>query len=100
MTAENQNPNKSTTSASDEIDLIEVIRYIWDGRWLIIKVTGIFIVLGLVIALTSQNQYKAEARLLPEVRDTQGGASALLRQFGGLGGFNLPGGAGADAIRP
>ena len=99
MQTEEQN---NTTTSSDEIDLIEVIRYIWNGRWLIVKVTGIFIVLGLVIALTSQNQYKAEARLLPEVRDTQGGASALLRQFGGMGGFNLPAGAGAgaDAIRP
>jgi uncharacterized protein involved in exopolysaccharide biosynthesis len=99
MDAENQNVNNNTSS--DEIDLIEVIRYIWDGRWLIVKVTVIFVVLGLVIAFTSQEQFKAEARLLPEVRDTQaGGASALLRQFGGLGGFSLPGGAGADAIRP
>ena len=94
-----QNHPPSTTS-SDEIDLIEVIRYIWDGRWLIIKVTGIFIVIGLIIALTSQNQYKAEARMLPEAQDAQGGASALLRQFGGLGGFSMPGGSGADAIRP
>ena len=99
MEAENQNVNN--IPSSDEIDLIEVIRYIWDGRWLIVKVTAIFVVLGLIIALTSPNQYKAEARLLPEVRDTQaGGTSALLRQFGGLGGFSMPGGAGADAIRP
>ena len=98
MEAENQNVNNTTSS--DDIDLIEVIRCIWDGRWLIVKVTSIFIVLGLVIALTSQNQYKAEARLLPEVRDTQaGGASALLRQFGGLDLFSLPG-SGGDAIRP
>ena len=99
MKAENQNTNNTTPS--DEIDLIEVIRHIWDGRWLILKVTAICVVLGLIIAITSPNQYKAEARLLPEVRDTQaGGASALLRQFGGLGGFSIPGGAGADAIRP
>ena len=96
MQTEEQNNN---TNSSDEIDLIEVIRHIWDGRWLIIKVTGIFIVIGLIIALTSQNQYKAEARLLPEARDAQGGASALLRQFGGLDLFSLPG-SGADAIRP
>jgi uncharacterized protein involved in exopolysaccharide biosynthesis len=101
MEAENQ--NTSNTAQSGEIDLIEVIRHIWDGRWLIVKVTGIFIVIGLIIAFTSQEKYKAEARLLPEVRDTQGGASALLRQFGGLGGlggFDLHTGAGADAIRP
>ena len=96
MEAENQNTNNTTPS--DEIDLIEVIRHIWEGRWLIVKVTAIFVALGLIIALTSPNQYKAEARLLPEVRDTQGGASALFRQLGGLG--SLVSGAGADAIRP
>jgi uncharacterized protein involved in exopolysaccharide biosynthesis len=98
MEAENQTTNNTTPP--DEIDLIEVIRYIWDGRWLIVKVTGVFVVIGLIVALTSQEQYKAEARLLPEVRDTQGGASQLLRQFGGFGGLNLPLGQGIDAIRP
>jgi len=85
---------------TDEIDLIEVIRHIWNGRWLIAKVTLAFMVLGLVIAFTTTEQFKAEARLLPEIRDTRGGASALLRQFGGLGGLNIPMGEGADAIRP
>lgn len=102
MQSETQDQNNNIKpSSNDEIDLIEVIRHIWNGRWLIAKITGIFIILGLVIALASPNQYKAEARLLPEAQDAQGGASALLRQFGGLGGFNLPGGGnGADAIRP
>jgi uncharacterized protein involved in exopolysaccharide biosynthesis len=90
-------PHQTT---NDEIDLIEVIRHIWNGRWLIAKVTLAFMVLGLVIAFTTTEQYKAEARLLPEVNDSKGGASALLRQFGGLGGLNLPMGEGADAIRP
>ena len=105
MQPENQYQNNNIKAdPNDEIDLIEVIRHIWNGRWLIAKVTGIFIIIGLVIAITSPNQYKAEARLLPEAQDAQGGASSLLRQFGGLGGlggFNLPGGVtGADAIRP
>jgi uncharacterized protein involved in exopolysaccharide biosynthesis len=69
---ENPNPPQTTTN-SDEIDLIEVIRHIWNGRWLIAKVTGAFIVLGLIIAFTSTEQFKAEARLLPEIKDTRGG---------------------------
>ncbi|MFP4287907.1 MAG: Wzz/FepE/Etk N-terminal domain-containing protein [Bacteroidales bacterium] len=85
---------------SDEIDLIEVIRHIWDGRWLIVKVTLAFMVLGLVIAFTTTEQFKSEARLLPEVSENGGGASSLLRQFGGMGGLNLPIDDGADAIRP
>lgn len=97
MTEQPSPPNQAPT---DEIDLIEVIRHIWDGRWLIVKVTLAFMVLGLVIAFTSTEQFKSEARLLPEIRDTRGGASQLLRQFGGLGGLNLSAGEGADAIRP
>ena len=88
------------TANNDEIDLIEVIRHIWNGRWLIAKVTLAFMVLGLVIAFTTTQQFRSEARLLPEIKDTRGGASALLRQFGGLGGLNLPMGENADAIRP
>jgi uncharacterized protein involved in exopolysaccharide biosynthesis len=88
------------TANNDEIDLIELIRHIWNGRWLIVKVTVAFMILGLVIAFTTTEQFRAEARLLPEINDTQGGASALLKQFGGLGGLNLPMGEGSDAIRP
>ncbi|TVQ06533.1 MAG: hypothetical protein EA361_19575 [Bacteroidetes bacterium] len=95
-----EQPSPVKQPNNDEIDLIEVIRHIWNGRWLIVKVTLAFMVLGLIIAFTTTEQFKSEARLLPEIRDTRGGASALLRQFGGLGGLNIPGGEGADAIRP
>jgi capsular polysaccharide biosynthesis protein len=86
---------------SDEIDLIELIRHLWNGRKLIIKITAAFIALGLIIALTSPKQYKVEVRMLPEMKNSSGGgASALLRQFSGLGGFAMPMGEGSDAIGP
>lgn len=92
-------PNKQTNS--DEIDLIELIRHLWDGRKLIIKITAAFIALGLVIAITSPKQYKVETRLLPEAKSASGGgAAALLSSLGGLGGFSMPLGEGADAIGP
>ncbi|NHB69833.1 Wzz/FepE/Etk N-terminal domain-containing protein [Perlabentimonas gracilis] len=88
-------------SPSDEIDLIELIRHLWDGRKLIIKITAAFIALGLVIAITSPKQYKVETRLLPEAKSASGGgAAALLSSLGGLGGFSMPLGEGADAIGP
>jgi uncharacterized protein involved in exopolysaccharide biosynthesis len=95
---ENENIKRT---ASDEIDLIELIRHLWNGRKLILKITGAFILLGLIIAITTPEQFNAEARLLPEVKSSgaAGGAAALLKQFGGLGGFSMPT-DGADAIGP
>lgn len=94
------NNQVSKSNSSDEIDLIELIRHLWNGRKVIIKITAAFIALGLVIALTSPKQYKVEVRMLPESKSSSGGASALLRQFSGLGGFAMPLGEGADAIGP
>lgn len=95
-----ENTNKPTQDSSNEIDLIDLIRHLWDNRKLIIKITAAFIVLGLIVALTSPKQYKVEVRMLPEVKSSTGGASALLSQFTGLGGFGMAMGDGADAIGP
>lgn len=93
----NETTNKP---ASNEIDLIDLIRHLWNGRKLILKITGAFIILGLIIALTSPKQYKVEVRMLPEVKSSGGGASSLLKQFGGLAGIAMPLNDGVDAIGP
>jgi uncharacterized protein involved in exopolysaccharide biosynthesis len=76
----------------DEIDLMALAKRIWDGRWTIIKITGVFIVIGLFWALFSPEEFESEAILMPEVQTQQGGgAGRLLQQFGGafgLGGLN------------
>ena len=67
-----------------EIDLIELVKTIWGGRKFIAKVTGAFVVLGLVIALTSPLEYEASSKLLPEIQD---GSIPNLGNFGGLAGL-------------
>ncbi|MCF8219791.1 MAG: lipopolysaccharide biosynthesis protein, partial [Bacteroidales bacterium] len=47
---EDQKVKKNTED--DEIDLIEVIKFLWDNRRKILVITAVFIALGLVIALT------------------------------------------------
>lgn len=95
------NENTYNKPASDEIDLIELIRHLWNGRMLIIKITAAFIALGLFVAFTSQKQYMVEVKMLPEIKNSStSGASALLKQFGSLAGFSMPLGEGADAIGP
>ena len=69
----------------DEIDLLELAKTIWDKRMFIVKVVGIGAILGVVVALLSPKEYKSTATLMPEYStESQGGASSLLRQYGGL----------------
>lgn len=83
----------------DEIDLVEIIRFVWDARRTILIIIGIFIVLGLFVSLLSTPQYTARARVLPEIQQAGGGGSDLLRQLAGRTGIRI-GSDGYEALRP
>ena len=69
----------------DEIDLLELAKTIWNKRMFILKVVGIGAFLGVIVALLSPKEYKSTSTLMPEYStESQGGASSLLRQYGGL----------------
>ncbi len=72
----------------DEIDLVELAKTIWAGRKLIAKTTGVFVLIGLVIAFTSPVEYEASCKLLPESQ------KAKMLNLGGLAG--IAGIAGVD----
>ena len=73
----------------DEIDLLELAKTIWNKRIFIIKVVALGAVVGLLAALLSPKEYKSTATLMPEYStESQGGASSLLRQYGGLLGMS------------
>ncbi|MGI2140636.1 Wzz/FepE/Etk N-terminal domain-containing protein [Shewanella baltica] len=71
-------------AASEEIDLRELFSAVWEGKWLIIVITVVFIVGSVIFALMQPNIYKSEALLAPAAEDQSGGLSALASQFGGL----------------
>lgn len=86
----------------DEIDLIELVKTIWDNRKTIYRFVAVGVVLGLAVALLSPKEYVSDATLMPEYStESQGGASSLLRQYGGL--IGLSGGgtynSSSNAIR-
>ena len=73
----------------NEIDLLELAKTIWNKRIFIIKVVALGAVVGLLAALLSPKEYKSTATLMPEYStESQGGASSLLRQYGGLLGMS------------
>src|SRR5690554_1621752 len=68
----------------DEIDLVALMLHIWGGRALILKTIGVFVVLGLIIALTSPTRYTASVKLIPESNKSMslGALGGLAAQFG------------------
>ena len=69
----------------DEIDLFELAKTIWSKRMFIVKVVALGAIIGVIAALLSPKEYKSTATLMPEYStEIQGGASSLLRQYGGL----------------
>lgn len=73
---------------NDKMDLISLLRTLWQERRIILALTTIGALVGLFLAFSFQKEYRVVARLMPEyTTDSQGGASSLLRQFGGLAGL-------------
>ena len=69
----------------DEIDLLELAKTIWNKRMFILKIVGIGAFLGVIVALLSPKEYRSTSTLMPEYStESEGGASSLLRQYGGL----------------
>lgn len=65
-----QNPG-----TEQEIDLIEVAKRLWTKRKFILKVTGTFMVLGLLVALFSAKEFTASTVVVPQTGSKGGGSS-------------------------
>jgi protein involved in polysaccharide export with SLBB domain len=84
-----QKPLQNPIIKDDEIDLIEVAKTIWAGRKLILKVTAVFLVIGLVIAFGSKVEYEASCKLMPETQEGMKSNLGGLGSIAGLAGINL-----------
>lgn len=67
--------------ADDEIDLIELWNALWDGKWLIAAVTGVFTAAALAYAMLATEWYRAEVLLAPAEDKA---AQNMMSRFGGL----------------
>ena len=92
--------NEINAVEEDEIDLVEVLKTVWEGRSLIFKSVIACALIGLIVALTSPKEYETGAKLIPE--SSEGGMD-----LGGLGGLASLAGinmgsakSGASAIPP
>lgn len=81
-----------------EIDLVEVIRKLWKNRKLIIKVTVVFMVLGVLVALFSPKEYTAGCTMVPQTgeKSAPGGLSGIASMMG----INLGSTTGGEILSP
>lgn len=81
----------------DEIDLHELFGVLWAGKWVVVAITSLFVVLSVVYVLFLPNLYKSTVILAP-VESKSGGLGGLAAQYGGLAamaGINLGSGSGS-----
>ena len=79
---------KQTNIPEEEegIDVIALIKSLWEGKWTIVIWTAVFMVLGLVAALTMQRKYSVSTVMVPQV---DSGKSSSLSSLASLAGFDL-----------
>ncbi len=98
--------NKYITPAIEQeeeegIDIMELVRNLWNGRKTIIICTAIFIVLGLVAALTMKRTYTVTTVMVPQTgSDSKGGLSSLAAMAGFDMGMAATGGELSPLIYP
>lgn len=97
MTMEQFQNQNNMPVEEQEIDLVELIQKMWINRWLIIKVTGVFVVLGVLVALFSAKVYTASCDIVP---DTGKSGNSKMSSLAALAGVNLGSGEDVTALSP
>ena len=68
---------------NDEIDLVDLFRKLWVKRKFILTVTGIFLLIGLFVALVSPVSYTASCTVVPQSGENKsGGLSGVAAMMG------------------
>ena len=98
-----KSPQKSEINRPNEyeIDLMELIHSVWLKKWLVVKITSIFVILGLIIAFTSPKEYETASTLIPEAAGEEGKLGGSLSGLASLAGVDLGGSSGgSQTINP
>ena len=84
---------------SDEIDLVELLQKVWQGRKIAIKISVVFALLGVIFALSSANVYTATTTFIPKGKSS-GSVGGSLGSLASLAGISLGGMSGGDSEIP
>lgn len=84
---ENNKGKQQMADSENEIDLIGLAKRFWQKRLVIIKVTAVFLLLGLLIAIFSPNQYTAGCVVVPQTGKP--GVNSSLSSLASFAGISL-----------
>ena len=93
-----QNQNINHYEEGQEIDILAIVKRLWDKRKLILIVTGCFMVLGLFVALFSPNVYTSSVTFVPQ--SAKKGASGGLSSLAAMAGINLGDMSSTESLSP
>ena len=80
----NENNVKPVEQEEEGIDIMAIIRSLWDGRKTIFICLGIFIALGLVAALTMKRVYTVKTVMVPQLNSKQNSSLGTLAALAGI----------------
>lgn len=89
----------SKKSGETEIDLLELVRKLWDSRKFILKVMAIFASVGLFVAIFSAKEYTSSVTMVPQLGDGKSKAGGLAG-LAAMAGVNLGDMGGGDVLSP
>lgn len=91
------NSNDHPHDLKNEINLLELISVLFQGKWIIVSITAFASIFGVIYSLSLPNVYTSKALLVPV--NSSSGISGALRGLGGLAGMagiNLSSGSDED----
>lgn len=91
---------KQQNTQEQEIDLMELVKKVWNERKFVLKACGCAVLVGLIVGFSIPKEYTANVTLAPE--STTGGKSVSggLSALAGMAGINLGASQTADALSP
>ena len=81
-----------------EIDLVALVKKMWLNKGLIIKLTAVFMVLGLLVALFSSKVYTTSCDIVPQT--SKGAKGGGMSSLAALAGINLNDGRSGTELSP
>lgn len=96
---ENNSIQQQNQIEEEEIDIMAIVMRLWEKKWFIVKVTCVFAVLGVFVAIFTPKEYTASCVVVPE---TKGGAfsSSSLGGLAAMAGINLGAASGGEMLSP